>query len=92
MNYLFETPMFYSLATGNNLGKVRKETVGTKNIVLVDLNFYDSGIREESTRALPCCQTLKLCIKEMSKVVDRSTSQHFKDYSIHEYREGSDCS
>ena len=30
-------------ATGNNLGKVRKGTMGTENIVLVDLNFYYSG-------------------------------------------------
>ena len=59
--------MFYSSATGNNLGKVRKETVGTENIVLVDLNFYDSGIREESTRALPCCQTLKYVFKKFPK-------------------------
>ena len=43
----------YPKATGNNLGKVKKETVGTENIVLVDLNFYYSGNGGESTRASP---------------------------------------
>ena len=58
--------MYYSSATGNNLGKVKKETVGTENIVLVDLNFYYSGFREESTSALPpCCQTLRNVLRNI---------------------------
>ena len=57
--------MFYSSATGNNLGKVKKETVGTENIVLVDLNFYYSGIREESASAVQCCQTLRYVLRNI---------------------------
>ena len=47
--------------------------MGTENIVLVDLNFYDSGIREESKRTLVLPDIEIYVFKKFPKW---STSQH----------------